>query len=144
MSLQRSISKPISLILAITQVQTQSADFHSPHKWKAVIILKLIKKCFILGSLSDVHFAQRWLECVLTRECLSDPIHVHRSRASWEICTKLDFKQTWVRLMRCWSGGQVCGQKTSWPNSLFLVLTHPGWWQLKAEMTNFSSVWWWD
>lgn len=43
-----------------------------------------------------------------------DHDRVHNVFLYWEIFSKLDFKQTWVHLMRCWSGVQVCDHKTGW------------------------------
>lgn len=40
-----------------------------------------------------------------------DHANVRGIQASWEISSKLDFKQTWPCLMRCWSGVQICSHR---------------------------------
>lgn len=83
----------------------------------------------------------------ILRVCLCiDLAHVHGIWPSWEICSKLDFKQTWVCLMRCWSGVQVCGYKTGRQNSLpawpiltcGIILLRS---QFSVEMSSSGPLW---
>lgn len=76
-----------------------------------------------------------------------DPGHVHRIRLSWEICSKLDFKQYWACLMRWRSGVQVCSRKKGRRMVLpaWAILTHRiilQRSQFSVEMSSSGPLWW--
>lgn len=106
MSLMWSSSEPICCTLTITCTNTE--------EWFLIASAKLIK------DMSRYWDTPRWWTCVArllfrlsTCVCV-DHDRVHNVFLYWEIFSKLDFKQTWVHLMRCWSGVQVCDHKTGW------------------------------
>lgn len=116
----RSASNPICFTLTIRQTQTEHG-FPWLVQIKGSNHLKTHKKshfpCGALRGDGPVQAQLLFTVCVCVGVCI-DLAHVHGIQLSWEICSKLNFKQTWVYLMRCWSGVQVCSQKTGWQNSM--------------------------
>lgn len=128
MSQARSVSKPICCASTIVHVQTESWEFQPASKMKESNHLKTHKtQVSVVGPCEETHLALQG--CYSQRAQLPASVYVCMCgvRAcekcvltlvmstvfgpSWEICSKLNFKQTWVCLMRCWSEVQVWSHK---------------------------------
>lgn len=105
----------------------RAGNFRRPGKMKKSNHLKTHKtQVSVVGPSEETHLAlhgcySQWVQlrvCVCVHACLRACAECVLTLVmstvfgpSWEICSKLDFKQTWVCLMRCWSEVQVWSHK---------------------------------
>lgn len=128
MSQARSVSKPICCALTIVHVQTESWEFPPACKMKESNHLKTHKtQVSVVGPCKKTHspLHGRYSHCAqlfgsvrvcmcgmrVCEECVLTLVMSTVFGPSREICSKLNFKQTWVYLMRCWSEVRVWSHK---------------------------------
>lgn len=118
MLLMWSVSKPILLRTRLS-CANRELGFPRPVQMKESNHLKTHKRAvFPLGLAEEMDLCNMVVIHTEPMCACIDLRHVHSFQLSWEICSKLDFKQAWVCLMRCWSEVQVWSHKTGCRSSL--------------------------